>query len=379
MSEQRLVAEHAVTPNGIVDDVVIEIAEGRIQALTAAEDGQDLARIAGWAVPGFIDPHVHGGGGFDYATEDPDEARRARRYHLTRGTTTSFASLVTASIDGLCRQITMLADLVDEGVFAGIHLEGPFLSAARCGAHDPALLQDPTPETVQRLLDAGRGTVKMVTLAPELPGAIEATKQFIDAGVQVAVGHTDGGYDEAALAVEAGATVATHLFNAMHPIHHRTPGPVPLLLDDDRVTVELIADGFHLHAAVVKMAVEASGADRAMLITDAMIAAGAPDGEYQLGGLKVRVVDAQARLINSDDSLGSIAGSTLTMAEAFRRATASIGDIAVVAALAATNAADRFGLEGVGRLEPGARADLCLVNETGELQRVMQGGEWVAG
>ena len=329
-------------------------------------------------MPGFVDPHVHGGGGFDYATEDAEEARKAREYHLTQGTTTSFASLVTSTTEVMCRQIAMLAGLVDEGVFAGIHLEGPFLSAAKCGAHDPGLLQDPTPDVVQRLIDAGRGTITMVTMAPELPGAIEAVRQFIDAGVQVAVGHTDGGYDDAARAVEAGATVATHLFNAMHPIHHRTPGPVPLLLDDDRVTVELIADGFHLHPAVVKMAVEATGADRAMLITDAMIAAGAPDGEYKLGGLKVRVVDAQARLINSDDSLGSIAGSTLTMAEAFQRATASLGDVSLVARLAATNAAERFSLDDVGRLVPGAQADLCVVNETGDLQRVMKAGEWVA-
>jgi N-acetylglucosamine-6-phosphate deacetylase len=375
----RLRADHAVTPYGVIDDAVIEIDGNRLVACEPAAEstGSELEHVPGWVVPGFVDVHVHGGGGHDYATQDPEVAVEARRFHAAHGTTASLASLVTAAPDALRRQISTLADLVDDGHFDGIHLEGPFLSPVRRGAHDRSLLRTPDSGTIEDLIAAGRGHLVMVTLAPELPQGMAAITRFVEVGVRVAVGHTDADRDTVAAALDAGATVATHLFNAMRSVHHREPGPVPLLLTDPRVAVELIADRFHLHRDVLRMAAAAAGPERVLLITDAMAAAGKPDGEFALGGREVRVRDGMARLVGKDGTLGSIAGSTLTMAEAFATMVGITGSIEVVAAMAASNAARHLGLDEVGRIAPGFRADLCVVDDQGALQRVMQAGRWL--
>ena len=374
-----LLADRVVTPNGIIDNAVIGIRGDRLVSCAPLKGPVpgEVERVAGWVVPGFVDTHVHGGGGFDYATEDPEDALRARAFHAAYGTTTSLASLVTASIDVLCRQVAMLSELVADGHFAGIHLEGPFLSLAQPGAHDPTLLRPPDAGTIDRLISAGRGALSVVTLAPELPGAVAAIGQFTAAGVRVAVGHTDADQLAVAAALDAGASIATHLFNAMRGIHHREPGPVPLLSTDSRVGIELIADGFHLHPDVLRMAAAAAGRERTMLVTDAMAASGMPDGEFALGGLKVAVRAGMARIVAADGSPGPIAGSTLTMARAFEYMTGIVDDISAVAAMASSNAAVRFGLLEVGRVEPGCRADLCVVDDQGALRRVMQSGRWL--
>lgn len=376
----RLRADHVVGPDRVLHDAVIEISGDRLVSCESSTPpaGSEPEHVAGWVVPGFVDVHVHGGNGCDYPTEDPQAALAARTFHTAYGTTSSLASLVTAPLDQLCRQIATIADLVDDGYFAGIHLEGPFLSPAQRGAHEQSLLRSPDPETVDRLITTGRGHLTMVTLAPELPGARTAIARFLAAGVRVAVGHTDADRDAMVAALDAGATVATHLFNAMRSIHHREPGPIPLLLTDARVAVELIADGFHVHRDVLRMAATAAGPERVLLITDAMAAAGKPDGDFALGGRSVRVRDGMARLVGEDGSLGSISGSTLTMAEAFQTMTSITGSIEVVAAMAATNAARHLGLAGVGSIEAGCRADLCVVDENGTLQRVMQAGRWLS-
>jgi N-acetylglucosamine-6-phosphate deacetylase len=380
MTARRLIlAEHAVTPTGILHDVAIEVRGSDLISCRPRDpaDPHDVERIAGWLVPGFIDTHVHGGGGFDYATDDPQQAVQARAFHAAHGTTASFASLVAASVDTLCQQVSVLADLVDDGYFVGIHLEGPFLSPAQRGAHDPRLLRSPDPASVEKLITAGRGALSMITLAPELPGALAAIGQLTDAGVRVAVGHTDADRDTVTAALDAGATSATHLFNAMRGVHHREPGPVPPLLIDPRVGVELIADGIHLHPDVLRMVAAAAGPERTILVTDSMIAAGMADGDFSLGGLNVAVREGVARLVTDDGSPGSIAGSTLTMAGAFALMASLIGDLAVVSAMASTNAARHFDLEGLGRIEVGGRADLCVVDDRGVLQKVMQAGQWV--
>ena len=391
MSETyRLRADHVVTPDGVTHDAVIDIVGDRLVSCepvgtspgsetTGMSAGSEPEHVAGWVVPGFVDVHVHGGGGCDYATEDPPVAIEARMFHAAHGTTASLASLVTAKPEVLCRQISTIADLVDGGYFDGIHLEGPFLSPAQRGAHKRSLLRTPDPGTVDQLITAGRGHLKMVTIAPELSGATAAITQFVDAGVRVAVGHTDADRDATAAALDAGATLATHLFNAMRSVHHREPGPVPLLLTDPRVGVELIADRFHLHRDILRMTAAAAGPDRVLLITDAMAAAGRPDGEFALGGRKVRVRDGMARLVSKDGRPGPIAGSTLTMAEAFETMAGITGSIEIAAAMAATNASRHLGLKGVGRIEAGGRADLCVVDDDGALQRVMQAGRWLPG
>jgi N-acetylglucosamine-6-phosphate deacetylase len=377
----RLRADHVVTPGGVMHDAVIEIVRDRLVSCgpAAVLESSESEHVSGWVVPGFVDVHVHGGGGCDYATENPQVAIEARMFHAAHGTTASLASLVTASPEVLCRQISTIADLVDGGYFDGIHLEGPFLSPAQRGAHKRSLLRHPDPRIIDQLIAAGRGYLAMVTLAPELPGATAAITQFIDSGVRVAVGHTDADRDAMAAALDAGATVATHLFNAMRSVHHREPGPVPLLLTDPRVGVELIADRFHVHRDILRMVAAAAGPDRVVLITDAMAAAGKPDGEFALGGREVRVRGGRARLVGKHGKPGPIAGSTLTMAEAFQTMAGITGSIEIAAAMTATNAARHLGLKGVGRVEAGGRADLCVVDDEGALQRVMQAGRWLPG
>ena len=217
----------------------------------------------------------------------------------------------------------------------------------------------------------------MITIAPELPHGLEAIDRLVGDGVTAAVGHTDGDAEMIKEAVDRGATVATHLFNAMRPIHHREPGPVPALLDDPRVVVELIADGVHLHDDVLLMAIAAAGPDRVALITDAMLATGAADGRYRLGTLPVEVSDGRARVVEADGSAGAIAGSTLTMAAAYERLIGLGLPHEQVARMAATTPARVHRLSRVGAIEAGRLADLCVVDDRGALQRVMARGEWV--
>ena len=320
-------ADHVVTPAGVLHDAVIEIAGDRIVSCSAYAGPADPEpeHVAGWVVPGFVDIHVHGGGGCDYATEDPQVAIEARAFHAAHGTTSTLASLVTAPPEVLARQLATIADLVDDGYFAGVHLEGPFLSPAQPGAHEPSLLRTPDPARVERLITAGRGRLALVTLAPELPGAPAAITQFLDAGVRVAVGHTDADRDAVAAALDAGATVATHLFNAMRSVHHREPGPVP---------------------AAAGRSPGGRRADRRPFPPPPRRAAdGGRRGRSGAGPARHRrhvrrrsagrgvharrprrrVQDGMARLVDEDGTPGAIAGSTLTMAEAFQTMTGITG------------------------------------------------------
>ena len=267
------------------------------------------------------------------------------------------ASLVTAAPDDLLRQVETLVPLAREGEIAGVHLEGPWLSPLHRGAHDPELLRPPTRDEIEALLRAAEGHLRMVTIAPELPGALEAITLLREAGVTVAVGHTDCDADGLREAVRAGAGVVTHLCNAMRPIHHRDPGPIPAALAEPELTVELIVDGVHVHPDVVTLLQRGARA-RVALVTDAMAAAGCPDGAYQLGGLAVSVVDGVARLEDSD----ALAGSTLTLDRAVRTAHAA-GVPLVDAVVAATlTPARALGLDR-GALVPGAPADLLVLGE----------------
>jgi N-acetylglucosamine-6-phosphate deacetylase len=325
-------------------------------------------------VPGFVDMHVHGGGGAGFPTGNADEAARAVAFHRSHGTTTMLASLVTAASPDLERHVRVLTDLVDDGLLAGLHLEGPWLSPVRRGAHDAALLRAPDSAEVSRLLSVGRGCVRMITLAPELDGARRAIGQIVDAGAVAAVGHTDATYELARAAVDAGATVATHLFNAMRPLHHREPGPVVALGERPEVTVELIADGLHVHPALLRAVMVALGHGRVALVTDAMAAAGVGDGEYRLGGLEVRVRGGVARLAGGD----TIAGSTLTMGVAFRRAVRECGaTLPEAVRMASSTPARAIGLTDVGELSPGRRADLVVLDADLAVAAVMSAGAWV--
>ncbi len=352
---------------------IVEVGDGAAPGDDATPDGHiDLG--GAWLVPGFVDIHVHGGGGASFCAGDPAQARRAAEFHRSHGSTTIIASLVTASASDLLASVRMLADLVADDVIAGVHLEGPYLAAARCGAHDPALLRAPDPAEIATVLDNGRGTIRQVTIAPELPGALELITHLANAGVVAALGHTDATYAQARAGFDAGGRLATHLYNGMRPIHHREPGVVTAALTDERVAVELINDGVHLHPAIVRDAFARAGADRVALVTDAMTAAGAVDGEYDLGGQRVVVTDGVARLGGG----GAIAGSTLTMDVALQRTVRAAG-VSVVDAVcaAATTPARVLGLDDVGAIEPGRLADLVVLTDDLAVRGVMRHGQWV--
>ena len=298
-------------------------------------------------------------------------------FHRRHGTTALVASLVTAGPAELLSQVTELAAEVRAGVIDGIHLEGPWLSPVRCGAHAPALMRDPDPAEIDRILDVGGGAIRMVTLAPERDGALPAIEQIVDAGVVAAVGHTEATYDQTRAAIAAGAKVATHLFNAMRPINTREPGPVIALLEDSRVTVELITDGVHVDPALYRHVVRSVGPDRVSVVTDAISAAGMSDGVYRLGPLAVDVVDGLARVAGTQ----TIAGSTATMDHQFRFAVDHSGlprDAALMAAVrqASINPARALGLPYSG-LAPGAAADLVVLDSDLGVTGVLRRGSWV--
>jgi N-acetylglucosamine-6-phosphate deacetylase len=341
------------------------------------EGGHDAVDLGGaWVLPGFVDMHCHGGGGASYTETDPERLASAVVAHRRHGTTTTMASLVSGPIPTLAGQVAALRELVEDGLFTGIHLEGPFISAARCGAHDPNVLMAPDRESVETLLSVGRGAIRMVTLAPELDGGVEAVRRFTDAGVIVAIGHTDATLAQVLPAVDAGATVATHLFNGMRPLHHREPGPIGALLDDERVTVELICDLHHLHPTVVRIAARHAGPNRTVLVTDAMAAAGVGDGVYSVGALRVTVRDGVPTL----DGGGSLAASTLTLDAAVRNFVQSCGMTMVEAARAVSGRpAELLGRQDtIGAVAAGAYADLVVLDEGLHTRQVMHRGTWVA-
>ncbi|MBF4571351.1 amidohydrolase family protein [Herbiconiux sp. VKM Ac-1786] len=399
--------------DGIVDDFWLLTAGPTIVATGTGDswrapgvvppDADVLDAGGAWLTPGLIDLHAHGGGGFSF-DDGADAIRSALAVHRAHGTTRSVISLVanpphvlTASLDAIARIAA------DDPLVLGSHLEGPFLAPSRKGAHDVDFLGVPTHHVLKQLLEASEGRLVQITIAPELPGALEAIDTFVSAGTVVAIGHTDAGYDLTREAFDRGATLLTHAFNAMPGIHHRDPGPVTAALDDPRITLELIADGVHVHPAVLALAF-AAAPWRIALVTDAMAAAGAPDGAYHLGTLPVTVRDGVATLTPTDAPAAAatdpastphaaaaatgtsaegagrasvaptIAGSTLTQDAALRTALAAgVDPVAAVTALTATPARV-LGRPDLGRLTAGHAADLVLLTPTFEVTHV-----WAAG
>ena len=354
----RLVSSGQVVENGWV-----LFAGDRIAATGQGDTfpgGDTVIDAAGrWLTPGFIDIHGHGGGGMAFDA-GADGIRTALALHRSHGTTRSVLSLVTASLPDLERQLGAIADAAGtDPLILGSHLEGPFLADAHRGAHDPTLLRSADRGSIDRLLQAANGTLVQVTLAPELPGGMDALRQLVDASVVVAVGHCAADYDVAMAAFGAGASILTHAFNAMPGIHHRAPGPVAAAMDSPAVTLELINDGVHVHPAVVRLAFEGAPG-RVALITDAMAAAGSADGQYTLGTLQVTVTNGVARLVDG----GSIAGSTLTLDTALRLAVASVGLPVEVAVRAITETPARaIGRDrDLGQLAAGFAADAVLLD-----------------
>ena len=376
-----LVRARVVTTEGVLSPGWIRVTGNRIDAIgpglpPAEQDpGLDVVDLPGqWLLPGFVDIHVHGGGGTSFTEGTSDDARSAAEFHLRHGST------------------TLLAGLADEGVIAGLHLEGPFLSPARRGAQDARHMLAPDAAVFDRLHAAAGGKLKVLTLAPELPGAIRMVQAAARAGVTVAIGHTDATAEVTSAAIDAGATHATHLFNGMRPPHHREPGAAGALLDRDEVTCEVIADGVHLHDMTIRLAARAAGPGRLVLITDATAAAGMPDGSYRLGSRRVNVAGGVARLADepgqagraedAEDAVraGAIVGSTATMAGVVRHALAAGLPITEVAAAASTTPARVLGIDDrTGALRPGLAADLVVCDADFRLHAVMRRGRWLVG
>lgn len=334
-------------------------------------------------VPGLVDTHVHGGGGHSMTVAERGEVAAAAHYHLEHGTTSAIVSLVTTSVPQLHDSLALVAELTDGGPASyghilGSHLEGPYLSPARRGAHPLESLRSPERAEVAALVRSSRDTLRMMTFAPELDGALGGrglVQQLRDHGVTAAVGHTDASYDVTRRALTEGASAATHLFNGMRPILHRDPGPITALLEDDGVTCELINDGVHVHPAVARVAARLLGAGRLVLVTDAVSATGAPDGDYAIG--ETTVVRRDGTIRTADNT--SLGGSDLTLAEAVRRAVVVLG-LPLTHAVAAATCIPALAVgraEVAGSLSPGRRADLVVLDQDVRVQAVLASGVWV--
>lgn len=378
----RLRSQRIVCPGGTLDGEVV-VQDGRISAVGPGLQDSFLGDLGDvielgdrWLVPGYVDPHVHGGAGAQCNTSDVEEVAEVARFHARHGTTGLLATTVAAPMEQLVAALEAIARCTAPTLL-GAHLEGPFLSPERPGAMDPGLFLAPEVEQLGRLVEAGAGAVRVMTIAPELPGALELVRVMTRAGIVVSVGHTDATDAEVRGAVRAGASATTHVFNGMAPFHHRKPGAVGAVLDLPQVSCELICDGVHVDPVAMRLLYRAKRAHGMRLVTDAMSAAGMPDGEYRLGGRQVTVTEGRAVLAGG----GSIAGSTLTMEAAVRNAVRLLGiSVEEAVLMASTNSARLLGLgRRKGEISTGFDADLVVLDEGLAVQATMVAGQWIVG
>jgi len=387
-----LSANRLYTPQEEIKDPLLFIEDGLISAVSSraerdipknamvidlASDGLAEAILA----PGFVDIHMHGGAGVDLMRAAPDQLPGLNKFLTTHGVTGYFPTTVAAPLDQTCAALGRLADAIEaaQGTHAegdamqarplGIHLEGPFLSHKRRGVHPPEYLVEPTLEIFERLWQAAHGHVRMMTIAPELPGALEVIAEAARRKVCVSIGHSDATLEAARAGVRAGARHATHTFNAMRPLDHRDPGILGEVLTDRELSADIIADGIHVAPEVIQIFLRSVGFERSVLITDAMAAAGMPDGTYQLGPIQVEVKDGKCT------SNGSLAGSVLTMDRAVRNIKRFSHWTLREAVRAATlNATRAVGLAQHGELAPGAEANIIVLSPDGEIRRTIVRG-----
>ncbi|MGB8063099.1 MAG: N-acetylglucosamine-6-phosphate deacetylase [Candidatus Sulfotelmatobacter sp.] len=381
-------AARLYTPAEEIQDPLLVIEDGRISDLfsRSAKEGPGNASLIDFGdsilAPGFLDIHMHGGAGLDVMRASVSELPRLGQFEATHGVTGYFPTTVAAPLDSTCAALERLADAIDAAATPvtsgdtvqaqplGIHLEGPFLSHKRRGVHPPEYLLQPTVEIFDRLWQAARGHVRMMTIAPEIPGAMEVIAEAARRKVCVSIGHSDAEMPVAQAAVRAGARHATHTFNAMRPLDHREPGIIGEVLSNDSLSADLIADGIHVAPEVVKVFLQAKGVERAVLITDAISATGMPDGRYQLGPIQVDVKDGKCT------SGGSLAGSVLTMDRAVRNVTKfSHWNLREAVRSATLNPARAVHLaEERGVLATGAVADFVVLSPAGEVVKTVVGG-----
>jgi N-acetylglucosamine-6-phosphate deacetylase len=379
-------ARRLLTPNGVVAPALMIVDGGRIQEIAARGDRQLPAGAAlrdfggGVIVPGYVDLHIHGNAGYDVMDESAEALPAIERMLARHGVTSYFPTTVTAPIDRTLRALERLADAIEaceqkepdragRAAPVGVHLEGPFISHARRGVHPAGDLLPPRVETFERFWQAARGHIRMMTLAPELEGAIELIGAATARGVCVSLGHSDADFAVTERAIDAGARHATHIFNAMRPLGHRDPGILGAVLTDSRVSADIIADGIHLDSVIVKLVAQLKGPELTVLITDATAATGMPDGRYRLGSIEVDVRDGKCAFD------GRLAGSVLTMDRAVRNLSQFAGWSLLDAVGAATlNPARVVRCADKGVLRAGADADFLVLDERGDVLRTFVGG-----
>jgi N-acetylglucosamine-6-phosphate deacetylase len=380
-----LCASRLYTPLEEIENPLLFIEEGIVSAVSSRADREVPSTATevdlGDAIlaPGFVDIHMHGGAGLDVMRASIVELPHLHRFLATHGVTGYFPTTVAAPLDETCVALERLANAIEAGQVPhatngdgaqarplGVHLEGPFLSHKRRGVHSPENLLDPTPEIFDRLWQAARGYVRMMTIAPELPGALEVISEAARRKVCVSIGHSDAELGAARAGVRAGARHATHTFNAMRPLDHRDPGILGEVLTDQNLTADIIVDGIHVAPEVVQLFLQAKGVEAAVLITDATAAAGMPDGTYQLGPMQVEVQDGKCTLD------GKLAGSVLTMDSAVRNVTKfSNWSLRESVRAATMNPSRATGLAQHGHIVPGAEANIVALSPNGDVRKTM--------
>jgi N-acetylglucosamine-6-phosphate deacetylase len=368
-----LTADRLLSPDEILEQPVVAIEDGVISSIASRHSsplpaGHPVDWPNATLIPALFDVHIHGCGGHDVMEATGSALDAIGTFLARHGVGAYCATTVTAPLDTLLRALERLAKLLHgprEGARpVGIHLEGPFLSPHKRGAHAESQLLTPSVALFEQLWEASEGNIRVMTIAPELPGSEETIAHAAKLGVRVSLGHSNAEADAARRGVQAGAVTATHTFNAMRRFDHRDPGLLGEVLTNDQLFAEIICDGLHVDPAAVRLYWKAKGRERAILITDAMAGTGMPDGTYQLGELEVRVKDG--RCVVGEDTL---AGSTLTLDRGVRNFAAFTGaSLADTVALATRNPARMTGLDGeIGRLAPGRPADIAVLSPQNEV------------
>jgi N-acetylglucosamine-6-phosphate deacetylase len=388
-------AGRLLTPSEVVEHALVLVEEGRVAEISPRSkrpvpSGASLLDFGeGWLAPGYVDLHIHGSAGYD-VMDDATAALPAIEHLLARhGVTSYFPTTVTAPMDTTLRALERLADAIEKrerdreknnaggltrALPLGIHLEGPFISHARRGVHPPQNLLGPTLPLFEQFWQAARGRIRMMTIAPELKNAPQVIAEATHRGVCVSLGHSDADFATTERGIAAGARHATHTFNAMRPLDHRSPGILGAVLTDKRVSADMIADGIHLDPAIVKLVADAKGSERTVLITDATSATGMPNGRYHLGSFEVEVLDGKCTID------GKLAGSVLTMDRAVRNLSHFAGwDLSKSVAAATQNPARTAGIANKGTLAVGADADFVVLSPEGEVLRTFVGGVECSG
>jgi N-acetylglucosamine-6-phosphate deacetylase len=378
-----ITASRLVTPLEWIQSPMVVVEDGHIRALQSRSDAEIPAgRFLDFPdlilAPGFIDIHIHGGAGRDAMEASESALAQIERQLVKHGVTAYLPTTVTSpderileALDGLSKAIARTNRNHGRAVPLGIHLEGPFISHVKRGVHPPENLIQPSPQAFDRFWQASGGSIRMMTIAPELRGAAETIRYAQSLGVHSSLGHSNATYEEAQAGIAAGADHATHTFNAMRALDHRDPGILGAVLENDELTADIIADGVHVHPSVLELFLRAKGTERTILITDAISATDMPDGIYSLGNLEVEVSNGRC------EHQGKLAGSVLTLDRAIRNVMSFAGwQLQQAVRLATFNPAQRLGIsDRRGLLAPGRRADLAVLTPEGNVVHTIIGGE----